>query len=115
MVAAAAGIGVGAVGGALLHFVSFGGLGLLVLGFVVGEVVSRGGGRRGGTTLAVVAFLSAVVGPLVGRVAMIALLVPLPDPGISRLVLAQLAIPVLAMTEGLFLMIAGVIASYRAH
>jgi len=115
VVATAAAIGVGAVGGALLGFVGFGGLGLLILGFAVGEVVSRAGGRRGGRTLAVVAFLGAVVGPLVGRAVMIAVLVPLPDPGMRLALGAQAMIPLIVSMDGLFLIIAGVIASSRAH
>jgi hypothetical protein len=115
VLATAAGIAVGAVGGALLGFVGFGGLGLLLLGFAVGEVVSRAGGRRGGRALAAVAFSGAVVGPVLGRAVMIAVLVPLPDPGLRLALGAQAMIPMVVSMEGLFLIIAGVIASSRAH
>lgn len=113
--ATAAGLGVGALGGALLGFVGFGGLGLLVVGLAVGEVVSRAGGRRGGTTLAVVAFFGAVVGPLLGRAAVIALLVPLPDLGMRLALMAQVMIPLMMSVEGLFLVVGGLIASSRAR
>lgn len=115
VLATAAGIAVGAVGGALLGFVGFGGLGLLLLGFAVGEVVSRVGGRRGGRALAVVAFSGAVIGPLIGRAVVIAVLVPLPDPGMRLALGAQAMLPLIVSMEGLFLIIAGVIASSRAH
>lgn len=113
--ATAAGLGVGALGGALLGFVGFGGLGFLVLGFAVGEVVSRAGGRRGGTPLAVVAFFGAVAGPLLGRAALIALLLPLPDLGLRLAVMTQTIVPLMMSVEALFLVVGGLIASSRAR
>ena len=110
-----AGLAVGGAGGVLVGFGGFGWLGLLLIGFAVGEVVARVGRRRGGRVLAVVAFISAVVGPLLGRAALLALLAPAPDLS-SRLMLGAVAlVSSLLSGEGLFLVIAGVIASSRAH
>ena len=113
--AAAAGLAVGFGGGTLLGFGGLGGIGLLIVGFAVGEVVSRVGSRRGGTALAWIAFAGAVLGPLVAKAVVVGLLVPVPDPSLRLAVAAQLLIPSLLSGEGLFLVIAGVIAAARAH
>lgn len=113
--AAAAGMAVGFAGGALLGFGGLGGLGLLIVGFAVGEVVSRAGGRRGGTALAWIAFSVAVVGPLLARAMVLGLVLPVPDPSLRLAAAAQVLIPLLLSGDGLFLAIAGVIAAARAH
>ncbi len=67
------GLGVAMAGGALLVIVPFGALRVLplvVLGYLVGEVSAAVAGRPGGTGLALLAFGSALVGPLGGQVAL---------------------------------------------
>src|SRR5438874_12760441 len=69
------GSGVGMVGGIVLAIVPFGALAILPLlltGFLVGESIAATARRWYGSSLAVLAFVCAVVGPLLGRALLIA-------------------------------------------
>ena len=102
-------------GGILLSFVP-GGLvilPLLLTGFLVGEAVSAASRRRGGRELAILAFLCAVLGPIVGRAAFTTVLLLLSQGGAR----AGLAVIGAYQSFGAFgillLVLAGIIASTR--
>ncbi len=116
--AALVGLGVGMVCGVLLSLLQFGALAILPLlmtGFLVGEAVSATARRWSGTHLVVVAFLCAVLGPLLGKALLIAPLVPTASPGAK----AAGALIGAARTTGVFelllLVVAGVIATTRVR
>ena len=118
VLAGMAGMGVGMVGGIVLAVVQFGAfviLPLLLTGFLVGEAISATARRWYGPGLAVLAFLCAVLGPLLGRAILIAPLVPTE----SLAAKGAGAVFALARTTGgfelLLLVVAGVIASTRVH
>jgi hypothetical protein len=79
----AAGLGAAMVAGAILPFVSFGFFTLLLMllvGYLVGEAVSRSTRRLPYRGLAILAFLCAAVGPPFGRACMLAATTPIGDP-----------------------------------
>jgi hypothetical protein len=88
----AAGLGTAMAAGALLAFVRLGFfsiIGALLIGAIVGEVVSKATRRLPVRGFAVVAFVCAVLGPVVGEVLLFAVTMPVPvsDP-FSRLEIA---------------------------
>ncbi|HEY7063649.1 MAG TPA: hypothetical protein VII06_19375 [Chloroflexota bacterium] len=111
--AGAAGLVVAIVGSYVLAYVPFFQLfGLLLLGWAVGEAVTRAANRKRGTGLAIVAvvtlFLGAIVVPTLLAVAALPAFVPV-DTRLS-LLLGQLFSP-----RGLFLALAAVIAISRVR
>jgi hypothetical protein len=117
-VAGLAGLGVGMVGGIVLVFFPFGAfaiLPLLLMGFLVGETVGAVTRRSNGRSLAVLAFLCAAFGPLLGRAVLIAPLVP--ADGIAAKATAALitAGRSTGALELLLLLVAGVIAATRVQ
>jgi len=111
-----AGVGVGAMCGAFLAVIQFGALAflpMLLMGFLVGEAVSAAGRRRPARELAVIAFLSAVVGPVAGRALVFWLLTPIADPAIRASFALSAAFQALGAFGVLLAIVAGVIASSR--
>ena len=118
VLAALVGLGVGMAGGLVLTFLQFGAfviLPLLLTGFLVGEAVGAVGRRASGSALGVLAFFGAVVGPLLGKAALIAPLVP--AEGVSAKVTGALV--AMGRTTGgfelLLLVVAGVFAATRVQ
>jgi hypothetical protein len=80
------------------------------MGLLVGEAVSAASNRRGGRSLAILAFCCAVLGPIVGQALLPAILMPLSGrSAILMVALAQFLDPI----RMLFLLVAGLIASTR--
>jgi hypothetical protein len=118
VLATLAGLGVGMVGGVVLTFLQFGAfiiLPLLLLGFLVGEAVGATARRSYGTSLAVVAFLCTVLGPLLGRAVLIAPLVPAEDVAAKASAALIAAGRTIGGFELLLLLVAGVIAASRVR
>lgn len=115
LAATGAGLGVGMLGGIVLSFLPGGLLfiPLILTGFLVGEAVSAASNRRGGRGLVIIAFTCAVVGPILGRAVLTALLLPLPAPALRATVAFGGAVESLGIFGLLLLMLAGVIASTR--
>ena len=113
----AAGLLVGIVSGVLLSFLRFDALSflpLLLMGYLVGESVSAAANRKSGLALAIVAFMCAFWGPLLGR----SLLFMLTPVGFESSRAAAALVDALA-AQGpfgiLLLMVAGVIAATRVQ
>jgi hypothetical protein len=118
VLAGLAGLGVGMVGGVVLAFFQFGVFAivpLILTGFLVGEAIGAVARRPYGRTLAVVAFACAVVGPLLGRAALVAPFVP--AEGIAARAGAALVVvgSRVGGLELLLLIVAGVIAATRVQ
>ena len=109
----AAGFAVGALGGALMPFIPGGLLILLLTGYLVGEAVSKALHRRGGRGLAIVAFVAALAGPVLGRLALLLPLIASPASGGNVLAFVAAALLSFGGLELLLLVVAGVIASTR--
>ena len=113
------GLGIGMIGGVALAFFQFGVLALLPLlltGFLVGEAVGAVAGRFSASSgLAGVAFVCTVVGPVLGRGALIALAAPVDGLGARLATGLMLAARSMAGFELLLLLIAGVLAATRVQ
>jgi hypothetical protein len=115
--AGAAGLGTAIAAGALATMVplGFGFFGFIVaflIGYAVGDIISRVSRRLPYRELAVLAFICASVGPILGRAIVVALMFPVP----SLAAKAQLALTV-ALSLGPFELLAaafaGIIAAGR--
>jgi hypothetical protein len=106
------------VGGIVLAFFPFGAFAIVPLilsGLLVGEVVAAIAGRSYGRILPVVAFTCAVVGPLLGRAALVSLSLP-GDAVVARAATALVAVGThVGGLELLLLIVAGVIAATRVQ
>jgi hypothetical protein len=110
------GLGIGMLGGVILVIVPFGALAILPLlltGFLVGEAISAVARRWYGPSLAVLAFVCAVVGPLLGRALLIAPLLPVEGAAAKASAALLTAGRSVGGLELLLLLIAGVIAATR--
>jgi hypothetical protein len=106
------------VAGAVLVVVPFGAfviIPLLFTGFLVGEVMSAVTGHRGGRGLVVLAFACAIVGPILGRAAVVALMLPGEDPSLRAALALVAATQSLGAFEVLLLLVSGVIATTRVQ
>lgn len=118
VLAVLAGLGVGMVGGLVLAIVPFGGFAiipLLLTGFLVGEAMGATARRWYGQNLAVLAFLCALLGPLLSRVLLV---VPfIPAEGVLSKVSGALVLMSRSVGgfEVLLLLVAGVIAATRVQ
>lgn len=110
------GLGIGMVGGIVLVIVPFGAfviLPLLLTGFLVGEGMSATARRWYVPSLAVLAFVCATVGPLLGRALLIAPLLPV-EGAAGKAAAALLTVGrTVGGFELLLLLVAGVIAATR--
>ncbi len=114
----AAGLSVGMVAGVVLVVAPFGAfmiLPLLLTGFLVGEAMSAAAGRRSGSALAVLAFVCTLVGPILGRAALVAPAVSVQDPVLRANLALVVALQSLGAFELLLLAVAGIIATTRVH
>jgi hypothetical protein len=112
------GLAIGMVGGVALSFLQFGVLALLPLlltGFLVGEAMSAVANRSSGSGLAVAAFVCTVIGPVLGRAALIGIAVPADGVGVRLVTSLMLAGRSMAGFELLLLLIAGVLAATRVR
>ena len=118
LLAVLAGLGVGVVGGIVLAIVPLGAFAiipLLLTGFLVGEAISATARRWYGQNLAILAFLCALFGPLLGRLLLIMPFIPaegLLNKAAGALVLMSRSV---GGFEVLLMMVAGVIAATRVQ
>ena len=112
--ATAAGLAVATIGSYVVPFIPF--FGLMLLGLAVGEAVTRAANRKRGTTLAVVAVASIVIGVIVIPELITVAGFPAVVPLDARLGLAvSRMLGHLFSIGGLFLAIAAVIAVSRVR
>ena len=112
------GLGVAMVGGVVLALLQLGALiivPMILMGFLVGEAVGAVARRSYGQSLAIVAFLCAVIGPLLGRAVLIAPLVPAEGIAAKASGALILAGRSTGGFELLLLMVAGFIAATRVR
>jgi hypothetical protein len=112
----AAGLGTAMLGGAVLPFLSFGFFTLLLtllVGYLVGEAVSRSTRRLPYRGLAILAFVCAAIGPILGRACVLAAMAPFPDP-VARVSFSLMGAFASLGVFGLLMAIAaGMVASSR--
>jgi hypothetical protein len=102
--------------GVLLSLVNLGILSLLLVilaGYLVGEAVSLASRRLPYRGLAVLAFACASLGPSLGRAALLAAMIPMPDPALRATLAVTAAFQSLGAFGLLAAVVAGVIASNR--
>jgi hypothetical protein len=106
------------VGGAVLVVLPFGAFAmipLLLTGFLVGEAMSAAAARRGARGLTILAFACAVLGPVLGRAAVVALFVPGQEPAMRAALALLTATQSMGGFEVLLLLVSGVIATTRVQ
>jgi hypothetical protein len=104
--------------GLVLAIVPFGGLiivPLLLTGLLVGEVMSTLIRRRTSQTVAVLAFVCTVVGPLMGRALLAVLLSPGADAAVRAAASFEASLRSLGLFGLLLLLAAGAIAYARVN
>ncbi len=112
----AAGLASAVVAGGLVAILPLGFLGffaMLLIGYFVGEAVARTSRRLPYRELAVLAFLCAGLGPMLGRAALFVVIAPTPDPSLR----ATLALAAVLQSLGPFGLLtaslAGAVAASR--
>jgi hypothetical protein len=112
----AAGLASAVVAGALVAIVPLGLLSFfapLLIGYLVGEAVARTSHRLPYRELAVVAFVCALVGPMLGRAALLLLIVPTADPTLRAILALSTALQSIGPFGLLMGVLAGVVAARR--